>query len=391
MSTGGRHFAFLDGIRGWAAFAVFFYHLRIDRPETSLVRARVPRWTLDVAVEGKHGVAVFFVLSGMVIAYSLRAHLSPTIGAADETEPVPPRAFDFVNFVTRRIVRLTPPYHAAIVVALLFALGAAHEGGHDYLPGGTPFSIARLLAHVIYGQELLGFVNFNDVFWTLSIELQFYVAFAVLVLARSRLRLLAPPGVTLPVLLGASAAISLLWPFGLLGSDRRAIWFLPLWYSFMLGVLVTARWRRLVPAWALGSYMALLTAAPVVAGRGGPFAWVSVATAALLWLAVERDRLSRWLADRASQFLGRVSYSLYLIHTPILGAAFVVTARVLGEPTPAKQVAGIVVTVVVTLLAAGVFYRAVERPAILLSRRLKRDGTRQPGDQRSRRPTAVTP
>lgn len=398
MSAGARHFAFLDGIRGWAAFAVFFYHLRIDRPETDLVRARVPQWLLDGAVEGKHGVAVFFVLSGLVIAYSLRSHLAmeplpdpvpvPEARAKVAAGPDRPSSedsdFDFTNFVIRRLVRLTPPYHAAIIVTLVFALGASIEGGHDFLPGGTPFGVIRLFTHLIYAQELFGFVNFNDVFWTLSIELQFYVAFAVLVWAQGRLSRARPAADTLRALYGSSAAASLIWPFGMLGTDGRAIWFLPLWYSFMLGVLVFARWRRQIPAWALAVYMALLSAGPLVSGRGGAFVWVSVATAALLWLAIERDRLSRWLSDTVSQFLGRVSYSLYLIHTPVLGATYVGTATVLGQPTMAKQILGILVTVIVTLVAAEVFHRAIERPAILMSRQLKPGTPRPPGQPRNR-------
>ncbi len=381
MSTSTRHFAFLDGIRGWAAFGVVLFHLQLDRLETELVHARAPQRLLDVLGTGKLGVAVFFVLSGLVIAYSLRANL--------ETETEGGAGFDVGNFVLRRFVRLTPPYHAAIVVALVFALGAALEGGHEYLPGGSPFGLARLFTHLIYAQELLGFVNFNDVFWTLSIELQFYLAFATLVFVHDRLSRIRPHRSTLQVLYGISAALSLLWPFGLLGDESRAIWFAPLWYSFMLGVLLFARWRRQIPAWALAAYMVLLTAAPLVAGREGDFAWVSVATTALLWTAIERERLGHWLADRPSQFLGRVSYSLYLIHTPVLGAALVVAAKVLGEPTVAKQILGIVIGVVASLVAAEIFYRAVERPAIMMSRRLRPGRAQPPGQPRNRRVTIM--
>ncbi len=399
MAAPTRHFAFLDGIRGWAAFAVFLFHLKIDRAETDLVLARLPQWSLDTLEQGQRGVAVFFVLSGLVIAYSLRSHLelpAPETATADP-EPVVDTGtpsgtegrFDFVNFVIRRLVRLTPPYHAAIIVALLFALGAAFEGGHDYLPGGEPFGLVRLIAHLFYVQELVGFVNFNDVFWTLSIELQFYVAFAVLVLAQDRLGRIRPAAATLRSLYAVSSAVSLLWPFGVVGTDRRAIWFMPVWYSFMLGVLVFARWRRQIPAWPLALYMTLLTVAPIVAGRGGEFVWVAVATSAVLWAAIERDRLARWLADPASQFLGRVSYSLYLIHTPLMGAALVVTAKLLGEPTLTKQLVGVALTTVVVLVASEVFYRAVERPAIVMSRSLKKGRPRPPGRARNRRVTIM--
>jgi peptidoglycan/LPS O-acetylase OafA/YrhL len=88
-------------------------------------------------------------------------------------------------------------------------------------------------------------------------------------------------------------------------------------------------------------------------------------------LAIGRDRLGRWLADRPSQFLGRVSYSLYLIHSPVLGAVVVAMTAALPHSTASQFVAA-GTGIAVSCGAALVMYRLVEQPAIQWSRSLRR-------------------
>ena len=318
----------------------------------------------------------FFVLSGLVIAYSLRSHLvDPPNPAAGEPDALTRyRPMSIGRFMGRRFARLTPPYYAAIVVALLFAAGAAAQGGHPYEPGYAPFTVPRFATHLVYAQELAGFVNFNDVLWTLSLEMQFYFVFAVLVVAYQWLTRRMSPTIARYVVYGVPAVAGLAWPFGLFDGDERAIWIGPLWYSFAAGILIFARWQRQIPSLAVVAYLGALTVAPLVYSQGARFVVTAAITTVALWFAVERDRMGRWLADRVSQFLGRVSYSLYLLHTPVLGATLVAVG-VIGERTWAWQAFGLVAAVIASLLAAEIGYRLVEAPAIAWSKRLKASGS----------------
>jgi peptidoglycan/LPS O-acetylase OafA/YrhL len=380
------HFAFLDGLRGWASLAVVFYHVQFFRPELTEIGAALPDVVVDdVFGRGNLGVAVFFVLSGFVIAYSARGGLAPGDQADPSDRPAdgavtaaPPsggpvpwgrhKPFSAPVFALRRALRIVPPYYAAIVVALAFALAASLQEGGPFLPGEAAFSWPRFGSHLFFGQEILGFTNFNDVFWTLGLELQFYAVFAALVVALrwvrgSRLRL-----PTVPVLFGAVALVSVGWTLTMAPDAPRAVWFPALIYSFFLGVLVLLRALRLVPWWLPALLLAAVAAVATVHAYNREFAAASGVTAAVLWLVVEIGGLDRVLADPVSQLLGRVSYSLYLVHTPVLGAALVVSALVLPQ-TAAGQAVGLVVALTAALVASVVFYYLIEAPSVRWSRR----------------------
>ncbi|MEM8924063.1 MAG: hypothetical protein AAGD35_11225 [Actinomycetota bacterium] len=110
---------------------------------------------------------------------------------------------------------------------------AVEVDGEPFLPGGAELTPGRLAAHLVYLTEVLGYVNLNDVFWTLAIEMQFYVAMipitiAVTALAR-RLGHRAYPVAT--IVLGAVAVAAMLDP-----GDGRATTIGPFPYSFALGI-----------------------------------------------------------------------------------------------------------------------------------------------------------
>ena len=94
-----------------------------------------------------------------------------------------------------------------------------------------------------------------------------------------------------------------------------------------------------------------------------------VATVAIL-AATELNRLDRWLTIRPFRFLGRISYSLYLIHTPILGAVFTVMAAI-GPATVWWDLGSMTAGVVASLALSIFFYRMFELPAIQLSKRVQ--------------------
>lgn len=384
----------LDGVRGIAALVVVIHHaLHLD-PTFARVQAAVSAagegpvlWALThtplhVVWAGEEAVLVFFVLSGYVLA------LPSTRG------PV-----NWRTYYPRRLVRLYLPVWAAIVLAVALKApfsSASASGGSAWLRerAAVPLSEAWHDALLLDGAGLL-----DSPLWSLQWEVVFSLALPVyLLLRRRRTRWVA-----------AEAALLL----GLVGVGTVTGWFalryLPI---FGLGVLLAQhphlldaasawldRRRRPRLAWALvvAAVGTLLTARWIVRGMPEPSRPLeAVASAATIVGAVAVLLVAlRWAPGTAAlerptvQWLGARSFSLYLVHEPVIVAAALVLPRSWG-PAPVAVV-GVVAAFAVTVA----FYRLVERPSIDLARRAGRlgRGLRTPSrrSRSGRRPEATTP
>lgn len=116
--------------------------------------------------------------------------------------------------------------------------------------------------------------------------------------------------------------------------------------------------------WLLGSAMLLQFA------RSAESALLVAAITGLAILAVARaGRLATCLAYGPLQYLGRISYSLYLIHTPIINSLLALGPD-RSPPSAGEALAWITLCVAASLLAADLLYRTVEVPSLRLAKHL---------------------
>jgi peptidoglycan/LPS O-acetylase OafA/YrhL len=337
----------LDSLRGLAALAVVFTHVLSMGPDIGSDAA----WLLDAtplrAVHtGRAPVVFFFVLSGYVLALSL---LRP-----DAPGPV--------AFALRRTLRLLLPVTGAVLLSA--GLRAVfHQGPMPNLLGwdarllwSEPVGLSMLLRRAL----LLGAdyrFTLDIPLWSLVHEWRLSVVFPLVLPFRRRPALLLAAGLALH-----AAALTA-------GAAPDAVQLGP----------------RLASTLVASAYFALPFAAGAALAFGGgltlrgaarPLAWVGVApasalpsdlgyvaaSAALIVLARGPGLLPGVLAAPPLLRLGRVSFSLYLVHVPVLAAMLHATH---GWLSPwAALAAG----VPVSLLVAAAFHAWVEAPAHRLSR-----------------------
>ena len=337
------HFGFVDGLRGLACLWVVLNHLKI--PALADVMPAPVHEVL--VVRGGMGVLVFFVVSGFVISHSLL--------------PVDLDGPALGNFLVRRVVRLSPPYYASLVVAVVVTTTSARVKGDVHTPPG----FASWLAHLLYLPHLLGMDLINGVHWTLYLEMQFYVAFGV-ALWWMQLAERSRPGRwhRRAAVLAVSA---LVWPvLGWSMAPRPE--FIAYWFAFVSGALVCWRAALLIGPGLWWGVHALLALAWVL-HREQMVATV-VLTAPVLLAATRHGRMSRWLSGRTVQFLGLVSYSLYLIHAPVIGVVDWVRTQAFGTGAW-SDAAGALASIAASIVAAWALWWAVERPAVRWSRSLR--------------------
>jgi peptidoglycan/LPS O-acetylase OafA/YrhL len=346
-----RRFAYVDALRGLAALAVAGGHFYsgLWAPRTGPLFP----WPLhQVFTHGNCGVEIFFAISGFVMAYSLR---QARIG---------PRFFGL--FLLRRSLRLDPPYWATIALAVALAFVAGWLRGR---PAVLP-TVPQVLLHLVYLQDLAGAGDIVEVFWTLCMEVQFYLAFALLLGLSQRLAGRGrPQGVVLGVFVPLTV-LSLAVQFGFIPWPFKAT-MVKFWYLFQLGALACWAVQGTVRArWFLGYAAALLA---LLACSFTVESLIGVLTGTSLFLAGRLGRLQDGLGYWPLQHLGRLSYSLYLVH-PLVGVPFCYFVReklVGATPGLAVGAALFVLAVGVSVAFAEVFHRLVERPALRWSQRVR--------------------
>jgi peptidoglycan/LPS O-acetylase OafA/YrhL len=329
MSRTVPRIADLDALRGLAALAVVLFHYTSRYQE--LYGHASPVW-LEVPW-GHHGVELFFAISGFVIFMTLD------------------RCRRLTDFAVSRASRLYPAYWAAIALTTLILAVASRT---DLLR-----SPAEIAINLTMTQSFLRVDSVDGVYWTLSVELAFYCAAALL----WRLGLLRRIE---PILL-AWMALKWLWTF-----SRPLLGFEPSW---LLGALLIEQYIPYfalgIAAWRLRSGAAspraagMLVAASlatVAACDGAEYLLVAVISGgAIFGVALARVPL---IGARPLLWLGAVSYSLYLLHQYI---GFSLIARLEASGLDAN--AAIALTLTALLALATAVTRWVEQPALRAIRR----------------------
>lgn len=319
-------FAFVDALRAVAAVSVFLFHSLAGQHIPGVYASFSP--TMQLIIQHSDvGVAIFFVLSGFVISHSLfnRELSIANVG----------------RFMLKRSLRLDPPYWVTIALTCLIAIAK----------GAYSFSALQIAVHLAYAQDLLGFGNISPIFWTLCLEVQFYLVFALLLLTRLRSILILAFVASIPL----SAIV--LW-HGL---------FTTLWYGFLLGVGAYMSWCDRKNVYLFLPYASCLGI--IAVHRGDAFMIVSVTTSLSLYIVAALGRMATLMNWRWIQFLGTISYSLYLIHNPITGITFRV-GQVLGT-TISAEILTWVAAICASVAAAWIMWRVVERPSMKLSQMIQ--------------------
>ncbi len=343
-------FAFIDALRGLAALSVVLFHAK-EGGHIPEIFNRMPGWIEALVENGNLGVAVFFVLSGFVISHSIYA------------ERVSARFLG--RFILRRSLRLDPPYWVAIALALGFAFLSAKIVSGKTFPH---VSAGQIMAHLVYLQDILRYPSINPVFWTLCLEVQFYLVYGAL-LAIGRNDPDAPmQGAGTRVVFTIAALTSLLWPLGLVTGSLWPGSFLPLWHAFLLGVGAYWSWRNPAAIPFFAAYVLAIAIPSLI--RGQIFSTTCAVTACVVFVAAMTGRIFTALNWSWLQFLGAISYSLYLTHNPITGASFRVINMLTGH-SPTWEFVAWIASVAGCVVFAAAMWWLIEKPSILLSRKVQ--------------------
>jgi peptidoglycan/LPS O-acetylase OafA/YrhL len=338
LATRANYRPDIDGIRAIAILSVILYH------------AGVP-----ILSGGFTGVDIFFVISG----YLIGGHIFSEIRVG---------RFSFASFYQRRAKRILPAFYAVLCVTFVFGLLLLSP---IELTSYSASAIAALLSI-----SNVHFLRYSDYFqqsselnpllmtWSLAVEEQFYLVIPLIMLAVAKIR----RSLLLPTIL-AACVVSFLFAWHQVHvAPDRAFYLLPsrgweLGAGVVLGVaesmrkqpLVSRRWAMPVGLFGLASMLAPFFILKSSMPFPGPSASASVFGTALVISCPSSWINSKILSMRWLVFIGRISYSWYLWHWPLLAFLRVAT----GGPLPATAR---VVAVSLSFGLAVLSYYWIEQP-----------------------------
>ena len=341
----------VDALRAVLATTIAWHHFVLYGPLAQYAEPLAGR-SFDWLRNYRWAVQAFFVVGGYVLARSMARRRWNLRQAG--------------WFVVRRYLRLGLPYLVTIAAAV-----AACAVGRGWLPDavvGAPPTGPQILAHALFLQDILGYPALSAGLWFVCIDFQLGLIYVALLVLRDSL---ASPGravdeglTTAPLLVGWSVAAASLFYFNL--HERYDAWGVYYFAHFFLGTLVYHGLASTGGLRVLGLFALVMSAALAYSWRWRLAA--AMVTGLFLFLGDKLGLLTSWPRSRLVAYLGRTSYSLFLIHFPVLVVVETAWAR-LGRTSPWDAVAGLCVAYVASLVAAALLYAAVEAPAATLSRR----------------------
>lgn len=314
----------LDGLRGVAALTVVVAHVTSD---TKL-------WDgLLGGGGGQLGVMLFFALSGYLL------------GSIYLDEPF--NLQSVTAYVRNRAARVVPLYYVVVFVSLA-------------LPAGVLYAVtaSNLAEHVF-------FIRAGRLLWTIPAEMQFYVFFVALWAIRDR------SASAFAAICAGYIAISYILHLNAV-QQFAVVRCLPL---FLFGVLLSRCDLQRIPisprAWSFAFIVGVALYAlafPRVSAllgidrtfRDGPFIgmWSDpIPQVAVVWLlatATMAPLATAILANKPAIFLGTISYSMYLLHRPVID-----TVKAAGFGS--HPMAVLILTIIGTVIVSTISYLLIER------------------------------
>lgn len=300
-------------LRGFAALAVVLCHYA--SPELNF---------------GKNGVLVFFLISGFIIVYSLeKASYSINL---------------FFKFLLKRSIRIDPSYFVTIVLTiLLFNI-------LSFIPSFKGNNIAlvpqQFLAHLVYVIPFTGYHYYNDVFWTLAVEFQFYIIIGSVYFINK----------------------SAIYKTGFLVLFSLS-YFLPIPHKqdyiftnapvFALGISLVELYKN--RAWQNAALPFCLLG--FIGYEYGAYIFLLLLVSALFILFIKTEVKPMFL-------LGKISYSLYLTHSLCLIIVAGIFKQLKFDLTTDRAV-WVCIEVSIALIVAWLFYQLIEKPFLKLSKKIK--------------------
>lgn len=312
-------------LRGIASLMVCIYHLVLGNTlffdSNSIVE--------QISKYGFLGVEIFFIISGFVVPYSMLSnnyHIS-----------------DLRRFLIRRSARVEIPYIASIVLVLFLNYLAGlstNFNGERFV-----FNFSDFFSNIFYLSDFLNKSWYQPLYYTLKIEFQYYIFIGLLLtLFLSKKKVILIMVLLSMLFLSFLSTIELFKYFNL----------------FSIGILTFLYKTQKL---GLNYYILYILIILGVVNYQFQLEVVFVSVFSILYILL----ISR--SSKVLDFLGKISFSLYLIHIPIGGKIINFGLRFVQQDY--QRYLLLIISFITSIIFAYIFYLLIESPALKLSKMIR--------------------
>ncbi len=346
-SSSGKRLLELDAMRGIAALMVVFFHFTVDREQAQ------SGFKLGIT-----GVDLFFIISGFVIFLTVS------------------NTKHWLDFLVSRFSRLYPAYWTAVLLTT-FSIGLM-----NYFSGeGSNGLLFQSLGNLTMFNYYLKIPNLDGSYWTLIIEMQFYILILVIFRLKMLDRIVMLGCIGLAFVLFNHFVISQISP-GFFKISRGVYQFinhLPLFFSGVLFYKIKFQGKSpalvlLVIACYISQIILFMDGgkAMLYITRGE---YVPFLTAFYIIFGLYAFNVKLPIVNAVTLYLGNISYSLYLVHQHI-GAVVIIPFMMKYAHLSFWQSALFIALPAVFLLATAITYW-IEKPSLQYIREVYKESRRK--------------
>ncbi|MFN3782847.1 MAG: acyltransferase family protein [Spirosomataceae bacterium] len=317
----------IQNLRGIAAISVVLSHLFVNHTSSS---DQITRFISSFAELGTLGVEMFFIISGFIIPYSLYKSNY--------------KINDWKTFLTKRVIRIYLPYLASLLLTISFILAWKYllpNSNNAYIIDSKAIFTNLFFINPFYK---IDFVNYS--YWTLFVEIQYYllVAFTYPLIFKFKnvgvllvglvlfsLNFILPAG-SLPLyshfLLFTIGTVIFLYYTAQISAFQFLLFCIFLLFTQFLWHFYILHWNRTIP--------------------------VCIVSILSIFFIVKLNFHNRFI-----HFLGNISFSLYLIHQPVI---VYLNSLMFLKGIQVDRFIYLVFQLLISLLAAWIFYTIIEKP-----------------------------
>ena len=345
----------IDALRGIAAIAIAWFHLFTQNEELQN-GAIVIEPIAIITVWGRFGVQLFFALSGFVLGYTLlERRRIKTLS-------------DLGHYLFRRSLRLDLTYWAVLIGYLIFLPLAIHLAEGRYGTGEYISNFRDLVGNIFYFLPFIGGTKMIPVVWTLVLEVQFYAFFALIMYLSEKLYKMGI-GKLQSIRLFILVCITLfsgLYPLGILKYIDN--WLFPHLYIFMLGMSAYMIVFRIFGWRIISSISVGTTLIGFILHRDSYVAASLISFLVFLGICL-LPAANKFFSKSLFQILGKLSYSIYLLH-PLVGTLVIELLKRYVSDSPPFILGYVLLGVIMTVAVSAIVWKFIEKPSINLSKRV---------------------